>query len=165
MKTLPEEVIYTKNLVSGIFLKVNILLGIAFAAINEIAKGIIDKYLVADWEFVSYLFVLVLINTGLAWWIQWRTKPWSLPKGERLLIKTILYLIFVWAIGLVNNFTIHGIHPPILDWIDDTVFSALMFREFASLVKKSMILLPGIWPQYLVDKILKADESGILENK
>lgn len=153
------EVIYAKSLLAGVFNENNVLAGIMIATTNSIYHKFIDKYLIADWEYIGYLFPLVFINFVLAWVIHWKKNPWSLPKGERLVIKTILYLLLVWALALTSNYTINGVHPTVLDWVDDVVFTSMMVRELASIAKKSTVLLPGFIPQSVIDKISKSSTA------
>lgn len=125
----------------------------------------IETYIYSDWNFLISLFILIALDTVTGFLKAFVTKSFESAKMAKIAIKLILYSVSLICIHVLTNFTVNGVHPPLIDWFDDFAFSLLMLREGVSVLENVAIIKPDLLPKKLLTYLKQFDnETGELKN-
>lgn len=119
-----------------------------------------ERYLFNDWQFAASLAVVVACDTSLGLLLAWQRKQVSSHGFARLFNKLVVYFFLLISTHTVATFRIQGEVNDLLRWADSLVYSAIMAREFLSLLEKTAAL--GIFqpPRWLLRRLALFDDDG-----
>lgn len=149
MKTLQSMFL---NITDKSFLSVSA----AFAGL----KLTLDTYVFADWQFVLFLLVMIIVDTGLGTYNAWKMKVLESRAYARLFEKILLYGSVLVMSHILMKFPVHGVVTGLFDWIDDILYCAIMVREAISIVENVGEIKPDLLPKWVLSRLKKFDESG-----
>lgn len=149
-----------KNLTEMIYsiktIPVIVLSGV-FATILELVRKVTEKYIFADWEFLTFLFILIVIDTSLGLWKAYN-KGEICSKGFSLLFrKLIAYCMVLILTHIVTHYTVEGYQNEVMNWFDNFVFASLIIRESISILENIAIIYPNIIPNSILKKLNRLD--------
>lgn len=127
-------------------------------------KQITEKYLFNDWQFLSALFVLVLLDTFLGIWKNLKTKSLSSRGFAGFFEKIGLYASFLILTHVLLTFTVSGKEVGVFAWIDNVFYSAIMVREAISILENIGAIKPDLVPGWILAYLKKFDASGKLSD-
>lgn len=160
----------TLGFFSFLFQKKVILASIGAGAINYYFQ----KYFFNDFQFLKSLIILIGIDLILDIWVLIIKKPsgqplteflFSLVKTvEVLVIKIILYGLYLITIFTLTNFSVGGKTNNVFAWFDTIGYSSLIIKEALGIFKSILVIEPNSIPSWLVDKLSKFDETGNVDD-
>lgn len=127
-------------------------------------KLIVEKYLFNDWQFLSALFVLVMLDTALGVWKNLKTKSLSSRGFAGFFEKMGLYASFLIVTHVLITFTVNGKEVGVFAWIDNVFYSAIMVREAISILENIGTIKPDLIPAWILAYLKKFDASGKLSD-
>lgn len=133
---------------------------ILFLSFSATLLEIANTYLFRDWAYLRWLGVLIVLDTVLGVAKAWKTHELSSLGANKGLIKIIVYSAALIVTNVLQNFTINGQHPAVLDWFAHFALVAMIIRESISVFENIAILNPSILPIWLLPR-LKAIEYEI----
>lgn len=122
----------------------------------------INQYIYSDWDFLIWLGVLISIDTcvGVANALcKHKFNPTLLTK---VILKIALYSIALIVVHVLMNFRVNGSHPSAVNFIDDSILTAMMAREAVSIFVKITIIKPDFFPKWYLKRLEFFDENGKL---
>ena len=137
---------------------------ILLASVLGFLKLIVEKYLFNDWQFLSALFVLILLDTLLGIWKNLKTKSLSSRGFAGFFEKRGLYASFLIVTHVLITFTVDGKAVGVFAWIDNVFYSAIMVREAISILENIGAIKPDLIPAWILAYLKKFDASGKLSD-
>lgn len=134
-----------------------------FALWLTIFRELFAKYIFNDWQFVGFLFVLIVSDTFFATLRVIRTEGWralSFKESERMLIKCFLYFGVLVLAHVLGNFMIHGKPFTFFTWVEYFLCSYMIAKEGFSVAKNINSVSPGTVPTSLIERLDKFQKSG-----
>ena len=128
----------------------------AFAGVKAVA----DTYIFADWQFVLFLLIMIVVDTVLGTYNAWKKKNLESRAWARLFEKLVLYGCVLIMSHVLIRFTIGGAATGLFDWIDDVLYCAIMVREAISIIENVGEIKPDFFPKWVLARLKKFDESG-----
>lgn len=124
----------------------------------------VEKYVFADWEFLKFLTIAVVIDTLLGYYKHWKAKTLSSIGSNGLIEKFVLYSIVLVISHVMANFTVGGEPMPGAKYFTWLAYSGMMIREVLSVFEN----LGEICPTLPIKGILKRlrsfnNETGAFE--
>ena len=116
-----------------------------------------EKYLFADWEFLKWLTVFIMLDlvTGVAKAIK--NKQVVTSYGiRRTVVKALQYGVFLIVIHGLDSFEIKGEKTEIFGWIVTGAYSFLMGVEGKSILENIVALDNRFDVKYFIEKIGEA---------
>ena len=121
---------------------------------------LVETYLFSDFEFLIWLFILVVLDTVTGMVLAWREKGFSSFGFGKVIVKVLLYCIALVVVNVLQNFTIDGRPVAVFDWIDYFLLTAMVLREAISIFENIAHIQPGLLPGWILVH-LKAVENKI----
>ena len=131
-----------------------------FASVFTVMCHFIEKYVFDDWAFVVFVFVLIGWDTLLGLIYHTLHHTLSSRGFSSLFVKVIVYCSFLSATHVATNFTIQGETNHIFGWINYFTYSAVIIREFMSIIEHIGRLSPEALPSWLIKIFKNFDETG-----
>jgi toxin secretion/phage lysis holin len=123
--------------------------------------AIVQKYIFADWEFLRFLGVLIVVDTGLGVQRRWVAHAISSRGFSRLFKKAGIYLALLVLTHVLSSFTVHGEVNLFFKWFDTFMYSCMMAREALSILEHAALLEPRLVPRALLKRLALVSEEGI----
>jgi hypothetical protein len=124
------------------------------------ATVFIEKYVFNDWQFLVFLMVMITCDSVIAIVCHWKNRSLSNKGFAKLFIKVIIYTCFLTATHALRYYTIEGIPNSIFTWVDYFCYSAIMLREFMSILEGIACLNPNIIPAWVMKRFKAFDTEG-----
>ena len=122
--------------------------------------GIVEKYLFADWEYLKFLIIFMIIDTLASWWYHFKKKDFSSKGFSQLFTKIIIYsLLLIIAHGFAS-YSIGGETIEAMKWFRTFICTALLVREAISIVEKFDKIKPGIIPESITKRLKSFEDKG-----
>lgn len=121
---------------------------------------LVEKYLFADWQFLVFLAILIMLDTTLGFAQAWREKRVDSEDFAALFKKVIVYMVLLILTHVMVHFTVAGAPNPIFGWLSSTIYSALMVRESLSILKNLGRIHPGLVSQALLKRLKSFDTTN-----
>ena len=123
--------------------------------------AIVQKYIFADWEFLRYLGVLIVVDTVLGVQRRWVARTISSRGFSRLFTKSGIYLALLVLTHVMSSFTVHGEVNVFFKWFDTFMYSCMMAREALSILEHAALIEPRLVPKALLKRLALVSEEGI----
>ena len=123
--------------------------------------AIVQKYIFADWEFLRFLCVLIIVDTVLGVQRRWAAHAISSRGFSRLFKKSGIYLALLVLTHVLSSFTVHGEVNLFFKWFDTFMYSCMMAREALSILEHAALLEPRLVPKALLKRLALVSEEGI----
>ena len=120
----------------------------------------IEKYLFADWEFVIYLIIMIVLDTILGVVKAYKDKSISAFGFNKVIIKLITYGVLLIVTHILHSFKINGNTNQLLGWFNYLAYSAIMIRETISIAENLLKIKPNALPKWLIERLYKFDDTG-----
>lgn len=120
---------------------------------------VIEKYVFGDWEFVKYLFVLVVFDTLLGFLKHWKAHDLSSNAYGMIARKLIVYSSVLVLTHVLATFSVGGEPVGCLVWFRYFACAALMVREAISILENCETISPGLLPKALVKRLSEFDSD------
>lgn len=128
---------------------------------------LVNKYLWSDWEFVTWLAILIAIDTATGMWYAFRMGVINSNAMQSTIRKVVLYGITLVLIHVITNVTVRGNPNIILSYImpqlDAIMYSYIVLREVVSIVENVGKLGYNVFPKWIMRKINDFNEEGKYE--
>lgn len=141
------------------------------AYVNEkwhqlIVKGFyfIEQYVFADWQFLTFLGVLVSIDTLLGLIKSFKMRSLSGKFFGLVAGKIIIYVCFLVLAHILSHYTIEGEKNSFFGWFNNVAYSAVIVRESISVLENMGAIRPGLIPEWILKKLKQYDKSGKLDS-
>ncbi|MDO7875542.1 phage holin family protein [Hymenobacter sp. ASUV-10] len=122
--------------------------------------AIVQKYIFADWEFLRYLGVLLVVDTILGVRRHWLAHTISSRGFSRLFQKSGIYLALLVLTHVLSSFTVHGEPNLFFKWFDTFMYSCMMAREALSILEHAALIEPRLVPKALLKRLALVSEEG-----
>lgn len=122
----------------------------------------IEKYLFSDWEFLGWVFLFVFLDTLTGVWKAIKRKDLNSKSFGGVVIKIIVFSIFLIVIHALKDFTVGGKSSGWFDWVDNAAYGTLMVREAISIFENLAIIAPNFFPVKWIDR-LRGIENGKID--
>ena len=129
-------------------------------ALFATAIKLIQTYLFSDFEFLIWLFILIVLDTATGMLHAWKQKSFSSFGFSKVIVKVVLYVVALIVVNVLQNFKIGGEHVPVFDWIDYFLCTAMILREAISIFENIARIMPGLLPRWVLSH-LKAFETSL----
>jgi len=123
---------------------------------------IFEKYFFKDWEFLWFLFVMIIIDTITGVAKHWKLKTISSQGFSAFFLKVIIYSAALIITHVLMSFKIDGKINLFFGWFDDFIYSAIMAREAISIFENFAIINPDLFPAWILKRLKAFDSSGKL---
>lgn len=130
-------------------LKMTILLSVPISPFTEL----FERYVFGDWEFVKWLVVLVIVDTGLGFIKHWIKHDVSSKAYGMIAKKILVYSCVLILSHVMSNFEVAGSAVDSFVWFRYFACSALMVREALSIVENVEEICPGFFPKAIITKL------------
>lgn len=120
----------------------------------------VEKFVFADWEFLQFLLVLLVVDTVLGLVYAYRSKTISSNKFASFFLKVLLYGSFLILIHVLTSFTEGGETTGIFGWFRIVGYGALMTREGISIVENIGKISPNLLGSKVLEKLKQFDNQG-----
>jgi phage-related holin len=119
-----------------------------------------EKYLFADWEFLKYLTVFMMLDliTGIAKAIKNKDAVTSYGI-RRTVVKGLQYGVFLIVVHGLDSFEVKGEKSDVFGWIVTGAYSFLMGVEGKSILENIIVLDNRFDVSVFIDRIKKAFEK------
>ena len=116
-----------------------------------------EKYLFADWEFLKWLTVFIMLDlvTGIAKAVKKKQVVTSYGI-RRTVVKALQYGVFLIVIHGLDSFEVKGEKTEIFGWIVTGAYSFLMGVEGKSILENIVGLDDRFDVKYFIEKIGEA---------
>lgn len=121
---------------------------------------IVEKYFFADWEFLKFLFVLVIGDTVLGFYKHFKHKTLSSKAWGKIINKLISYGSLLIVSHVLGSFTIKGETIHSFGWLHTLVFASLMVKEGISIIENIGAINENLVPKWLLKKLKEFDKNG-----
>jgi phage-related holin len=123
----------------------------------------VETYVFADWKFLTFLGILLLIDTFLSIVKNWDTKK-SVRKITILLFhKLIIYTCFLVLVHIIAHYTIEGKPNEFFGWFDNVAYSALIIRQSIFVLENMAAIQPNLIPAWILKRLKQYDKDGAFE--
>ena len=122
-----------------------------------------ETYVFADWQFLNFLLVLVLINGMLNLYSSYKSKQLNYKLFGWFLQKIFVYTCFMVLVHSLSHFTIEGEKNNFFGWFNGLAYSALMIRESIYILDTMATIRPGLIPGWILNKLKQYDKDGYLQ--
>jgi toxin secretion/phage lysis holin len=121
------------------------------------AISFIEKYVYSDWEFLKFLFVVIVVDTVLGLVKAFIKKNISSKGFAMVLKKIIIYSAALIATSALTKFTVAGAPQAAFGFLNNVVFSAIMVREAISIFENIGEIDPNVLPSWILKYLHKFD--------
>lgn len=124
-------------------------------------KGILEKFIISDTEFASWLIVLITVDTGLGVRASVKLGKFDWDGWKKVLDKLLLYSALLILSNVLDSYSIQGEKNVIFTWFPYVICTSLIVSEAISIMKHVREIRPGLLPKWLVKKLedFKQQES------
>lgn len=140
------------------FVKLKIPLVLAFTW-SGIA-GLFNTYIFNDWSFLVYLVIMIMIDTILGVWKAFKYGNLSSARFGGLVVKSVLYAMFLVVIHNLTNFSTNTVTTSIFQWVEELCYAALLVREAISIIENIGAIKPDLLPKWILKRLKSFDENG-----
>lgn len=133
-----------------------ILIGISLTPIFQYIK----KYIFNDWEFLNWIFILIILDSFTGIWKAWKQKEVSSKGFAQVIKKIMIYCIFLIVVHILEFFTVKSKMNSVFGWIDNLAYSTLIVREAISIFENLAIIAPNIFPIKILEKLKYFNKDG-----
>lgn len=137
-------------------LKLPFLLAFTWSAI----AGLFNTYIFNDWSFLVYLVIMIIIDTILGVWKAFKYGNLSSARFGGLVIKSVLYAIFLVVIHNLTNFSTNDVTKSIFMWVEELCYAALLVREAISIIENIGAIKPDLLPVWILKRLKSFDKNG-----
>lgn len=123
---------------------------------------LIEKYIFADWQFLVFLFILIVIDTLTGIAKHWKKKTVSSRGFGSLFTKVATYIIFLITVHILKHFTVGGSANSVFAWVDSFAYSAVVVREVVSVCENLTAIHPDIIPAAFTKRLKQVTEESSL---
>ncbi len=124
------------------------------------AIDVFGKYVFADWEFLIFLSVLVLLDTVTGFVKAWVRGKVSSQGFTGVILKGFVYGVFVVIIHILQTFSDKPLVIAAFDWIGTLGYAAVIVREAISIIENLGAIKPGLIPSWILKRLKDFDEDG-----
>lgn len=135
-------------------------LPILLSAMGAPLLAIVEKYIFSDWEFLFFLFVLMFLDTATGIWKHWLKGTVSSQGFGGVIVKTIVYGVFLIVIHVFVSFPKKPLVAELLVWLENVGYLAIIVREGISIIENLEAIKPGLIPKWLTKRLKDFDEHG-----
>lgn len=129
------------------------------AKLDEFIKYI-ETYVFADWQFLNFLTVLLIINSILGIYTHYKTQSIRLNLFTFWFQKILIYTCFLVLVHILSNFTVAGEKNQFFGWINSVGYSALILRESIFILENMGAIRSGLIPGWILKKLKKYHREG-----
>lgn len=122
--------------------------------------ALIEKYVFADWQFVGFLLVLVVVDTAIGLLRAIHLREVNSRAFSRLFTKALCYLSLLILAHVMTTFPIKGEPNAFFKWFDYFIYSAMMAREALSILEHVADIEPSLVPTWLLRRLKQFNEEG-----
>ena len=122
--------------------------------------GFFEKYIFGDWEYLTFLILLIVGDTLLGVYLHWRNKSISADAWWKIGDKLITYMSLVIAIHILSHFTIDGVEVRALQWTKYLGYSGMIVKEAISIVTNVGKINSKLVPNALLKRLKDFDNKG-----
>jgi phage-related holin len=123
--------------------------------------GLIEKYLFNDWNFLSSLGVLILVDTVFGVQHHWVQHSISSRAFSRLFTKCGIYLGLLVLTHVLTTYRVQGKPQVLFAWFDTFMYSCMMAREGLSILEHVAGIEPRLVPNALLKRLALISNEGI----
>jgi phage-related holin len=123
--------------------------------------GFIEKYLFNDWNFLSSLGVLILVDTVFGVQHHWVQHSISSRAFSRLFTKCGIYLGLLVLTHVLTTYQVQGKPQILFAWFDTFMYSCMMAREGLSILEHIAGIEPRLVPNALLKRLALISNEGI----
>jgi phage-related holin len=123
--------------------------------------ALVEKYLFDDWNFLSSLGVLILVDTVFGVQHHWVLHTISSRAFSRLFTKCFIYLGLLVLTHVLTTFQVHGKPQVLFSWFDTFMYSCMMAREGLSILEHVAGIEPRLVPKALLKRLTLISNEGI----
>lgn len=157
-----------KNLQFNKFMDIKLVILFTFSFAPLIS--FIEKYVWADWPFLMFMVLLVVVDTATGMLYAWKEHEISSKKMKGLLIKVFAYGATLITVHIMSSFTVNSqpnsMMADIIPYLDSLMYTFLVFRETLSINENLGKLGHPMLPKYILKRIAGFNEDGFIkENK
>jgi len=119
-----------------------------------------EKYLFADWQFLKWLALFMILDliTGMA--KAWHNKQAITSYGfRRTVVKAVQYGTFLVVMHILDNFEVDGERTEMFGWIVTGAYSFLMGVEGKSILENIVALDNRFDVSVFIERIKKVFEK------
>lgn len=137
-------------------MKLPFLVAFTWASVSSI----FNTYIFNDWSFLIYLVILICFDTILGVWKAFKYGDLNSARFGGLVIKSVLYAIFLVVIHNLTNFSNNDITKAIFSWVEELCYAALLVREAISIIENIGAIKPDLLPVWILKRLKSFDENG-----
>ena len=144
------------NQIEPIKFKLPIIGALIFTPLIEL----FGKYVFADWEFLIFLTLLIVLDTITGFVKALKRGQVSSEGFTGIILKVCVYGVFVIILHVLQSFSDKPLVIATFDWIGTGGYAAVMVRESISIIENLGAIKPNLIPTWILKKLKDFDETG-----
>lgn len=121
-----------------------------------------QKYLFDDPDYLIFLSILIFIDTALGVWYAILKREIDPEKFGDILVKIIIYTVFIIVGHILANFTVGGDNLTGGQYLKFLIYLSMIVKEALSIFKKTAMINPRLLPKWILTRLKGFDETGDL---
>lgn len=121
--------------------------------------GWLEKYIFSDWEYLTFLGLLVGGDTVLGFYKHYRNHAISSNGWDKIKDKLIVYFSLLILIHILSHFTIDGSDIEALHWTKYAGYSYMIVREAISILENAASISKRLVPTGLLKRLKQYDKE------
>lgn len=120
----------------------------------------IERYIFSDWEFLVFLVVFMVLDTGLGFGYAFWKRKISTGKLANILVKIVVYGSVLVVGHVIENFEVSGETIPGGVYFKMTIYTAVMIVEGISILRNLGKINKKFVPLFLLKRLEGFNETG-----
>ena len=130
------------------------------AVITMPITELFSRFIFSDWEFLTFLVILVALDTLTGVVKAWKFARISSAGFTGVILKTFVYAVFVIVLHVLESFSEKEFVKTAFDWIGTLGYSAVIVRESISIIENLGVIYPTAIPKWILAKLKSFDDTG-----
>lgn len=133
---------------------------LSVSAALAVLKSVADTYFFDDWFFLTFLLVIIGVDTVSGTYRAWKKKNLESRAYARIFEKLLTYGCLLVMAHVLMNFPIKGKSTGLFDWLDNALYCLMMVREAISILENFAEINPKGISTKILARLKNFDESG-----
>jgi phage-related holin len=126
----------------------------------SIISEFVNEYMFCDWQFFTYLTILMFLDLILGVWKHIILETISSAGWGKAIKKFVIYGIVLILAHVMENYSINGTKNILFAWMPIMMYSILMVKESISILENIGVIYPNFIPKWLLSKLKEYDKNG-----
>lgn len=124
----------------------------------------VEKYIFDDWVFVTFLGILILMDTFFGIYLGLKNRNISHKKFSKLMEKLLVYGSLLIITHIILNYSMDGSQNVFFQWVDNIMYAGIVCNESISILEKLIKIKPNKVPKFIKKRMESFSREGNFED-